>query len=1286
MYPQYPQYSYSYSASLPSGAYVPVPVYAPHQQAYYPPAYPPPPAVSAAPAAPSAHRLSIRDPSTGLLVPVVTPEQVEDAVKTYHLRSKPSDLVELDLEELFMRCQAHLPQNIAVQDSGDFASNLLLNAARKGFPFCQYYVGRCFEQGKGVVGDQSQCQQWFQKAADECIPEAMYKLAQCFEDGWGCVRDLAKAVDLYTEAAEANVAAAQLRLGVMYENGIGMRVNYKEALALFSKAQDLAEAQYHVGRCCDHGIGTTEDKTKAVHWYTKARDSGFLLAANRLREVRLAASSGLQDTSTSERALASSEKAAGSTGPPAGIPPQGSKLAGTKPDPKAKPFTPGANGLQPGDSGLSRSEFSGSVKPDPRAKPFVPPPSLAAKLLAKQGDGWGSDSGSVKSDASGASGGGTQASRMPASQPQGKGGQLKAQAQAFQPKAQMPANKRRAGEAPIIGKQPEAVVPVVPPDEPPASLKSTNKSTAPLIMEAATSSAKQKDEQKEGKVPANSPSRTLAKKLARASHSQGAAWQEIKSESGPVEDLDELHTLQMSTAWTALEQASVAFPPDINALKAAIRQARPYEELKGYVTGAESLLASGTKSKEDIDKASVVAPDDPQQTAAAVDAVTADAAPESASAAASGNQEANGPSPDGGVADEQDAAERQAEPMQEDKEEQGDKSRNPSTGAAPSPVVQTTPVKQPQPSRRAAKPYQSTTKTPVAPYRPPGTAYDPSQAEARQSGADAHAANAYNPLQAENSGYSDAGQAQPGPPEREQSSEAVLADILGGWGGLRGTPSKLGRPAANSAGASREASRSPVLSAPSGPRYQPPLSPERLQAEAPDQTGAPAGTAAGTAAGPAAGTAADAAPPPEQPVSTGKAAADKDASLRQLSAAALADELASHQQPSEANLEGQAPTSSQQDKPEDQGHTDAQTDTSRRANPEDQPQGSSQQGEEESWQEANERRKVQDPAPQQPPPSAPAPKQQSQPQWPAPPQTPSQTPQQQSHVPKQQPSVQRLAAPQPSGQGPSSQQPQPKAAASAAIPLPANSAWAKKLDLQSAASLPSSSSAAASAAAAPPVRQPSQNPQPAPAAKPSSSLSTPIVKAIPIPERPASAGAKGKGKGKTKGQAKHAPVAQPSAGASSSPGQLGSTVKEVPAKDKDSRPKASNSTVVPAPGLEKKSAAPGLQDSGPQQRDVKKEKEGAMITIMQDGMRVTASNRQAWIEICTCPLSLDIMTDPVVAADGITYERQDIQNWMDLKTVQKSPWTDEDFETKDLTPNLLVLQLIRQFNLIESGV
>lgn len=46
----------------------------------------------------------------------------------------------------------------------------------------------------------------------------------------------------------------------------------------------------------------------------------------------------------------------------------------------------------------------------------------------------------------------------------------------------------------------------------------------------------------------------------------------------------------MSQAWTALDEATQAL--DAAAIKAAIRQARPYEELKGNVKGAESLLAT----------------------------------------------------------------------------------------------------------------------------------------------------------------------------------------------------------------------------------------------------------------------------------------------------------------------------------------------------------------------------------------------------------------------------------------------------------------------------------------------------------------------------------------------------------------------------------------------------------------------------------------------------------------------------------------------------------------------
>lgn len=57
----------------------------------------------------------------------------------------------------------------------------------------------------------------------------------------------------------------------------------------------------------------------------------------------------------------------------------------------------------------------------------------------------------------------------------------------------------------------------------------------------------------------------------------------------------------------------------------------------------------------------------------------------------------------------------------------------------------------------------------------------------------------------------------------------------------------------------------------------------------------------------------------------------------------------------------------------------------------------------------------------------------------------------------------------------------------------------------------------------------------------------------------------------------------------------------------------------------------------------------------------------------------EIMKDPVVASDGITYERQSIQEWMQSSDI--SPWDNQPFETKDLTPNSLVLNFISQFGL-----
>jgi DNA-binding beta-propeller fold protein YncE len=51
-----------------------------------------------------------------------------------------------------------------------------------------------------------------------------------------------------------------------------------------------------------------------------------------------------------------------------------------------------------------------------------------------------------------------------------------------------------------------------------------------------------------------------------------------------------------------------------------------------------------------------------------------------------------------------------------------------------------------------------------------------------------------------------------------------------------------------------------------------------------------------------------------------------------------------------------------------------------------------------------------------------------------------------------------------------------------------------------------------------------------------------------------------------------------------------------------------------------------------------------------------------------------LMEDPVIASDGFTYNREDIQSW--FKSHDKSPHSNEPFEHKNLTPNLLARKMV----------
>ena len=67
-----------------------------------------------------------------------------------------------------------------------------------------------------------------------------------------------------------------------------------------------------------------------------------------------------------------------------------------------------------------------------------------------------------------------------------------------------------------------------------------------------------------------------------------------------------------------------------------------------------------------------------------------------------------------------------------------------------------------------------------------------------------------------------------------------------------------------------------------------------------------------------------------------------------------------------------------------------------------------------------------------------------------------------------------------------------------------------------------------------------------------------------------------------------------------------------------------------------------------------------------------------------CPITSEIMTDPVSTLDGFTYERAAITEW--LRTKDTSPKTGTKLESKALIPNHSLRSVIRSFVEISAAI
>jgi TPR repeat protein len=163
------------------------------------------------------------------------------------------------------------------------ALEIFLGRAKNGAASSQFQLGKMYQNGQGVVKDDSQAIYWYTQAAEQGHIDAAFNLGWLYGNGDSTVQDKAQSFKWYLKAALKGDAESQFLVGNLYDNGEGVAQNYERALFWYTLVAEKrnAFAQNALGRLHQDGRGTLQDNSRAHMWYNIAGLNGSEQARKR---------------------------------------------------------------------------------------------------------------------------------------------------------------------------------------------------------------------------------------------------------------------------------------------------------------------------------------------------------------------------------------------------------------------------------------------------------------------------------------------------------------------------------------------------------------------------------------------------------------------------------------------------------------------------------------------------------------------------------------------------------------------------------------------------------------------------------------------------------------------------------------------------------------------------------------------------------------------------------------------------------------------------------------------
>ena len=145
-------------------------------------------------------------------------------------------------------------------------------AAEQGYMEAQFWLGKMYEEGKGVPASKKHANKWYAKAAEQGHAAAQYKLADYYlTEGFfeilGVDVDSETALDEIA-ALSANMSEEEIENATKPVTEIGLK------WLRLSAEQGFADALYELGKIYDEGKEVPQDINKAKELYTQAIEKG----------------------------------------------------------------------------------------------------------------------------------------------------------------------------------------------------------------------------------------------------------------------------------------------------------------------------------------------------------------------------------------------------------------------------------------------------------------------------------------------------------------------------------------------------------------------------------------------------------------------------------------------------------------------------------------------------------------------------------------------------------------------------------------------------------------------------------------------------------------------------------------------------------------------------------------------------------------------------------------------------------------------------------------------------